>query len=179
MTRWFAPSLFLLSISACGMPTDAEEDTSSSEQAAGTTIGSRRRCDRCEGSHTGTYTIPVGANLAHAAQFRVGFSWTNFGDRVQLGYRLPLELTGTPNFVQADGEFDVRKNAFVLSDRIGTSECTVSGTRLRCIERLPNVVVDVEGAMRTIPATVDSEAHRHVVERFGQDPVGILETDLP
>lgn len=130
-------------------------------------------------STSATYFVPVEPAREAAASFPVGnVKWRVTSDRARLDYKLPAELAGSEQRVLLEGSFDATKNAYVLSGVVGTGECTLAANRLRCVEHLPGVVVDVEAAMALAPPNVDAAKRRSVVEQFPTEPVGILEANL-
>lgn len=154
------------------MPTEEDEDIFASTEQGIVSVTATNAI----------YTLPVDAELAHAATFRVGnVGLTALGkDGVQIGYQVPRELTGSAQVVQFDGKFkDGTRKDFVASGGIGTSDCSIKGTRLRCVEHLPKLDINVDAAMQLVPADVDAAARRRVIEQFPGEPIGILEADLP
>ncbi|AKV03579.1 hypothetical protein AKJ09_10242 [Labilithrix luteola] len=129
-------------------------------------------------SHTaksGTYEVPVPADLEAAAQFpvdRVG--WRVEGNQATLRWTLPVALTGNPEKVDVTGPYDAAKDAYVLTGEAGTAECRRSGTSLDCTEHLTGIKVDKELAISLAEAGVDLGKRKGVIDRFSGDPIGIL-----
>jgi hypothetical protein len=167
--RFVRGSLLLIALVGCSSASSssasAVDASDSSQQAASVT--------------TASYSVPVEPALADAATFPVsGVQWKVNGPTASLDYDLPLGLTGIRQRVNLQGTFDATKNAYVLAGALGTGECTVAGSALRCTEYLPGVTTDTEAAARLTPPTVDAAKRRTVIQRYPSDPIGILDATL-
>jgi hypothetical protein len=105
-------------------------------------------------------------------------SWRVEGGVARLDYTLPRLLVGMSQRVSLEGP--VTDGVVALTGPVGSASCTrqpSAGLSLRCEERFPGLVVDLDGvrreAMRVDPA--HAQARVDVATRFSIEPIGVLE----
>jgi hypothetical protein len=135
------------------------------------------------GSFTGTYEVPVPAELASAAVYVVPeVSWSIVGGVATLEYDLPLGLVGTRVRVAFTGAFDAATSTAHLTGAAGTADCTLAAGKVSCSEVMPGLVFTPDYTVIASIAATDyagpAQNRVDVAKRFAGDPIGIVHADL-
>jgi len=128
------------------------------------------------------YSVPVPAALEPYAAYPIGdVSLCQSGDTIELGYSLPKLLVGKNTRVSFAGTYLAAEGTYELSSEDGTASCEPSDTSWTCFETFTGLEVDLERVAdeaAELPAA-EAAGRVEVAERFGGDPIGILDFDLP
>jgi hypothetical protein len=134
----------------------------------------------------GTYSVPVPAALEPYSSYPVAkVCWYAEGEKIGLGYLLPIELTGFDNSdIRLSGAAPAGQTRFTLTGDHGVAVCTRADGQVSCrveYERLPidATRVDLE-LSRQFRDPFELGARRDVSTLFQHEPVGIISfPDLP
>lgn len=126
---------------------------------------------------SGTYSVPVSAELAQYASYSVGsINFCSTGELVTLGYKLPALLLGKAEHVAFTGPWNPSTSRFELASEDGTGVCERAGTTWTCTEEFSAVTVDLTELDKELEglSAPEIDGRRAVSQLFGQDPIGIL-----
>lgn len=132
---------------------------------------------------TGTYEVPVPAELAAAASYRTPhIRWTVQGGIATLEYALPPGLVGGAVRVEFSGPVDPATGQGTLVGKVGSAECTATPNRVSCLEKMPGILPLTPDMALVEAAAKDEYAgpvqdRVRVTERFIGDPIGIVHFD--
>lgn len=127
---------------------------------------------------SGTYRVPVSADLASAAVYSVPeVTWTVSAGTATLAYALPRELVGKTVRVSFAGPFDAATGRGTLTGPAGTAECATSGTTVTCTETMRGLLpLDPDlGVVEKLAPAGMAAARVEVAKRFSTDPIGIAD----
>lgn len=156
-------SLFALILVACGgaaVPADSTQGTQSPQTPA-------------TGVYSGSYSVPVSAELAASASYSVNeIEWTYTGGTATLSYKLPVELLGKSQRVSFSGPFGTTGT---LVGDAGSAECSTVDRTITCREdmhALMPIEHDLSRVSELAPANLASD-RVSVTRVFISDPIGI------
>lgn len=128
------------------------------------------------------YSVPVPEALEPYAAFPIGdVSLCRTDTTLELGYSLPKLLVGKKTRVSFEGGYDATAGTYELSSEDGTASCDPTANRWTCFETFTGIEVDLERVADEAADLPDAEAAGRVdvAERFGGDPIGVLDFELP